>query len=202
MDKERLKEFKQQIDFLDDSADMEDYHRLIDTLKNMYEDGWLKELVSTVEEQSEKINGMAHVIKLKNKEMRELSKFLKERNIPLKDLSPLITAMNHVQELERVNKQLKSNLSVHKGYYKSMIKINEDIAEKNKKYRELIKDMGQEIEVLTDAMSSADNADALNEEVIRLKSISERDCIHCNGKGFNGLDYCPHCNQRKSESNE
>ncbi len=43
MDK-RLKEFKQQIDYLDDSADMEDYHRLIDTLKNMYEDGWLKEL--------------------------------------------------------------------------------------------------------------------------------------------------------------
>lgn len=75
------------------------------------------------------------------------------------------------QELERVNKQLKNNLSVYKGYYKNMIKINEDTVEENKKYRRLIKNMGQEIEVLTDVVSNADNADELNEEVIRLKGV-------------------------------
>lgn len=80
-----------------------------------------------------------------------------------------------VQELERVNKQLKNNLSVYKGYYKNMIKINEDIVEENKKYRNLIKDMGREIEVLTDVMSNADNADELNEEMIRLKGELENE---------------------------
>src|SRR5699024_4533573 len=25
------------------------------------------------------------------------------------------------------------------------------------------------------------------------KKYYEDDCIHCNGKGFNGLDYCPNC---------
>ena len=81
--------------------------------------------------------------------------------------------IKRVQELERVNKQLKNNLSVYKGYYKNMMKINEDIVEENKKYRELIKGMGQEIEILTDIMSSADNADELNQEAIRLKGKME-----------------------------
>src|SRR5690625_4626933 len=81
----------------------------------------------------------------------------------------LIEQAERGQELERVNKQLKGNLSVYKGYYKNTLKINEDVIEENKKYRNLIKDMGREIEVLTDVMSNADNADELNEEMIRLK---------------------------------
>src|SRR5690625_84970 len=76
-----------------------------------------------------------------------------------------------VKELERSNKQLKNNLSVYKGYYKNTLKINEDVIEENKKYRKLIKGMGHEIEVLTDIMSNADNADELNEEVIRLQGM-------------------------------
>lgn len=32
------------------------------------------------------------------------------------------------------------------------------------------------------------------EEVNKLLSEAwESECIHCNGKGFNGLDYCPNC---------
>lgn len=80
-----------------------------------------------------------------------------------------------VQELEKANKQLKNNLSVYKGYYKNTLKINEDVIEENKKYRNLIKDMGREIEVLTDVMSNADNADELNEEMIRLKGELENE---------------------------
>lgn len=91
--------------------------------------------------------------------------------MPIEHYEHLYEQAERVQELERVNKQLKNNLSVYKGYYKNMIKINEDTVEENKKYRRLIKNMGQEIEVLTDVVSNADNADELNEEVIRLKGV-------------------------------
>lgn len=36
---ERLEEFRKILDFIDDSADMEEYHRFVDTLKNLYPDG-------------------------------------------------------------------------------------------------------------------------------------------------------------------
>src|SRR5699024_8367963 len=52
------------------------------------------------------------------------------------DINWLIEQAERVQELERVNKQLKGNLSVYKGYYKNTLKINEDVVEENKKYRE------------------------------------------------------------------
>lgn len=48
----------------------------------------------------------------------------------------LIEQAERVQELERINKQLKNNLSVYKGYYKNTLKSNKDIVEENKKYRE------------------------------------------------------------------
>ncbi len=50
---------------------------------------------------------------------------------------------------------------------------NIKLEKQNKRYRELIQEMGQEIEILTDVMSSAGNADELNEEVIRLKGALE-----------------------------
>lgn len=50
---------------------------------------------------------------------------------------------------------------------------NIKLEKENKSYCELIKEMSQEIEVLTDVMSSADNVDELNEEVIRLKGALE-----------------------------
>ena len=43
-----------------------------------------------------------------------------------------------VQELERDNKQLKGNLSVYQGYYKSTLKHNKKLIEQNKCYREAI----------------------------------------------------------------
>lgn len=55
-----------------------------------------------------------------------------------KDMEWLIEQAERVQELERVNKQLKNNPNVYKGYYKNMIKINEDTVEENKRYREAL----------------------------------------------------------------
>ncbi len=105
-DQERLEEIKQKfIDSPDDDIT------------------WL---ISTVEEQAERLDNMAHVIKLKNKEMRELSNFLKERNIPLKELSPLITVMAHVERLEKENKWLD-------GGWDSEIKSRERIDIENAK---------------------------------------------------------------------
>ena len=53
----------------------------------------------------------------------------------------LIEQAERVEELGRVNKQLKDNLSVYKGYYKNMMKINEGIVEENKHYRETLWDI-------------------------------------------------------------
>src|SRR5699024_8580802 len=55
MSKERLEEFREEIDFLDDSADMEGYHRFIDTLKNLYEDGDLNWIYRYAKEQAERV---------------------------------------------------------------------------------------------------------------------------------------------------
>lgn len=66
------------------------------------------------------------------------------------NLKYLIEQAERVQELERVNKQLKGNLSVYKGYYKNMIKINEDVVEENKKYREALEEARNECEEMLD----------------------------------------------------
>lgn len=55
MSKERLEEFKKQIDFLDDSADMEDFGRFVDTIQNMYEDGEFHWIVRYLKEQAERV---------------------------------------------------------------------------------------------------------------------------------------------------
>lgn len=55
MSKERLEEFKEKIDFLDDSADMDDFGRFVDTLQNMYEDGEFHWIVRYTKEQAERV---------------------------------------------------------------------------------------------------------------------------------------------------
>ena len=67
MSKERLKQFKNSLDFLDDSADMSDYHRLIDTLENLYKDGeldWIHRFAS-------KQSGRVQELERQNKRYRE-----------------------------------------------------------------------------------------------------------------------------------
>ena len=91
----------------------------------------VKWVIKYAKEQAEQIDSMAHVIKVKNREMRELRNFLKERNIPLKKLSPLITIMNHVQELEEQKLAL----------IEEMGQVDErflDLEQQNKKLREAL----------------------------------------------------------------
>src|SRR5699024_2586967 len=64
MSKERLKlkEFRNYIDFLDDSQDMQDYGRFIDTLQSLYEDGWFDWLYLYAKEQSERVQELEEII--------------------------------------------------------------------------------------------------------------------------------------------
>lgn len=120
----------------------------------------IEPLIEYAKEQAEQVDSMAHVIKVKNKEMRELSNFLKERNIPLKELSPLFTVMNHVQGLERDFELCDSAMHMID------MTINNPETTDNDKWEKVNK---------------------------LIKKYYADDCIHCNGKGFNGLDYCPNC---------
>jgi|SRR5690625_843903 len=64
MSKERLKlkEFRNYIDFLDDSQDMQDHGRFIDTLQSLYEDGWFGWLYLYAKEQSELVQKLEAII--------------------------------------------------------------------------------------------------------------------------------------------
>ncbi len=94
----------------------------------------LREFVKNALEQEEKVDSMVHITKLKNREIRELSDFLKERNIPLKALSPLVTVMNYVQELEEQLKDRDSAISTG-------IHVSNLIKKQNKRYREARDDL-------------------------------------------------------------
>src|SRR5699024_6291964 len=63
MSKERLKlkEFRNYIDFLDDSQDMQDHGRFIDTLQSLYEDGWFDWLYLYAKEQSERVQELEDI---------------------------------------------------------------------------------------------------------------------------------------------
>src|SRR5699024_2814647 len=64
MSKERLKlkEFRNYIDFLDDSQDMQDHGRFIDTLQSLYEDGWFKWIYRLAKEQAERVQELEEII--------------------------------------------------------------------------------------------------------------------------------------------
>src|SRR5690625_466693 len=64
MSKERLKlkEFRNYIDFLDDSQDMQDHGRFIDTLQSLYEDGWFDWLYLYAKEQSERVQELEDIV--------------------------------------------------------------------------------------------------------------------------------------------
>ena len=51
----RLEELKKYIDYLDDSADMEDNARLIATLESLYRDGVLDDILRYAKEQAERV---------------------------------------------------------------------------------------------------------------------------------------------------
>lgn len=72
MSKERLEEFKDYIDFLDDSADMQDHGRFVDTCMNLYEDGWFHWIYRYAKGQAETLDKCAE----RNKELEEDYEYL------------------------------------------------------------------------------------------------------------------------------
>lgn len=65
-------------------------------------------------------------------EMKHLKKILNKDDsltISSRFVKYLIEQAERVPELERVNKQLKNNLSVYKGYYNSTLKHNKELVE-------------------------------------------------------------------------
>lgn len=79
---DRLEEFKDYIDFLDDSQDMQDHSRFVDTFISMYEDNMIHGIYRYAKEQAEQVEELsnwqdlhkADTIKLdnQNKRYREL----------------------------------------------------------------------------------------------------------------------------------
>ena len=82
-DKERLKEFKKQIEFLDDSADMDDFGRFVDTLQNMYEDGEFHWIIRYLKEQAERVQELEETVedyKTVNKELHQRGRKVRKQN--------------------------------------------------------------------------------------------------------------------------
>lgn len=126
----------------------------------------------TVDSMAHVIKVKNHLIKVKNKERRELSDFLKKRSIPLKKLSPLITVMHHVQELE---KNLEHGAKV---VVKTAEKLLEE-QEKTQRYRKLI----NEIYFQTSLVETSDNVhDAVMEAI---KALEESECRELALKNMN-----------------
>ena len=78
MSKVRLEGFGDYIDFLDDSADMEDYHRFIDTLKNLYADGELDWIYRYAKEQFKRAQELECELKETKQMLNDEIKYCRE----------------------------------------------------------------------------------------------------------------------------
>lgn len=125
------------IDYLIQQAEVSKEWQIV--ANNTYAD--LIKAERRVKELEDKTDSMARVIKVKNKEMRELSNFLKKRNIPLKELSSLITVMAHVDFLE---KALETNAKI--AEYATEEK--EELKQENHRYKQALEEiLGLDIDV-------------------------------------------------------
>ncbi len=125
-DKERLEELKGVVSTWITFLQEGEFPDVVDEEVEMIE-----RLISTVEEQAQRLDNMAHVIKLKNKEMRELSNFLKKRKIPFKKLSPLITAMKFMEEQQK-------EIEGRKDFESRRIQQVNNLIERNKRYSQAL----------------------------------------------------------------
>ncbi len=139
----------------------------------------LKEQAQSLESEIADFKKLVKYHKDKQKEAEDLNEPYRHRNKELK---------RRVQELEKYAQKLQSNIY---DTDQVLFEVNQD----RKRYREALERIanhevyGIDIrcgdELITDAGKMARQA---------LKG----DCIHCNGKGFNGLDHCPNCIQGKA----
>src|SRR5690625_1258789 len=108
MSKERLKlkEFRNYIDFLDDSQDMQDHGRFIDTLQSLYEDGWFDWLYLYAKEQSERVQELEDIIY--QDERQALLEGMYEQNKRYREALEFIG--NHANESEMMDDVMYTEL--------------------------------------------------------------------------------------------
>lgn len=94
-----------------------------------------------------------------------------------------------IKQAERAQ-ELEKRLKIYQR--RSWFEDYEKVAKQNKRYREAMEKAKYE--------SSHRIGDSGMIKIYEILSEAlEGDCIHCNGKGFNGLDYCPQCNQMEED---
>ncbi|GIP63341.1 hypothetical protein J32TS6_18960 [Virgibacillus pantothenticus] len=83
MSKERLEEFKDYIDYLDDSLDMQDNGRFVDALHSLYEDGWLDWVYKYAKKQAKRVQELENTIKAHD-HSKNLNAMVAGENVNLK----------------------------------------------------------------------------------------------------------------------
>lgn len=78
------------------------------------------------------------------------------------------------------------------NYAREQAERAQELEQQNKRYREALE------KIAWKQSNIEDKRVIVKHQVIARKAL-EDDCIHCNGKGFNGLDYCPQCNQMEED---
>ncbi len=93
-----------------------------------------------------------------------------------------------IRELIQKDWEKSKRIAELETYVETGSYINRKLRKQNKRYREVIQKAYDELP-----------QGYTNKAIRVLGEALEGDCIHCNGKGFNGLDYCPQCNQMEED---
>ncbi|MBN6206248.1 hypothetical protein JYK21_07275 [Ralstonia pickettii] len=76
----------------------------------------------------------------------------------------------------------------------------DELQQQNKRYREALEFYRNGLNYTWKDGKSPVTSSVMIDGGLRALQALESKCIHCNGKGFNGLDVCTQCNQGESES--
>lgn len=149
---------------------------------------WLIERVESLENRNKELE-------YASKHNGELNEFLQKRKLPPNTLGRHVVdvVMDYVEELEK--ERIERDI-----VRKSRSKLENQTIQLNRRYRKTIESMKSEINYVLYSHKSKEVKRYYLENAVRYADEAlEGDCIHCNGKGFNGLDYCPQCNQMEED---
>lgn len=114
-----------------------------------------------------------------------------------KDQAMKVMAESH---RETVN-ELEDRIYAISESYRQEREYNHQLEKRNKLYREAIENTQVAIQKNLARWNYKDEV-VLHNVFVHNKNLLESDCIHCNGKGFNGLDWCTQCNQKEGDPHE
>lgn len=120
-DKERLEEFREFIDFMYESIDLEDHQRFNAISESMLKDGWFKWIYKLAKEQAERVKGLEEENIQLNNEMEGLLQKIEDKE-PYYSLKCL--------KLEQQNKRYREVLERQFGeFWEACVKVvGEDMA--------------------------------------------------------------------------